>query len=103
MTDNLRIETDHLESLAIEQDESGAAIVDSQAVVDGTGYKLLWDHGLLSFPTAMTVWGIENLRADACTSMAAVCTDLSERLRASAVAYTGTDEQAGENVDRQVL
>lgn len=103
MSGDLGITPEHLEELAIEQDQSATAISDAMEAVNGKAYLLLWDHGLISFPSAFTMISVERFRESACTNMIAVCNDQSEKLRASAKAYGDVDTQAGANLNRQML
>ncbi len=103
MSDNLYVQSEYLEKLAVEQEEAAAEIESAKAETDGLAYKLIWDHGLASGSLWMEMFNTERERAVSCDNMTKMCTDLAARLRNSVTAYRSTDEQTGENLDQQML
>ena len=109
MAENLQVEVAYLNQLADEQSEAPTKIQSAKDEISGAGlltslaYSLIWDHGLISAAFWTPMFGTEEARQSACDNMMSVCADLEAKLIASAEAYTSTDAQTGENLDKQML
>jgi hypothetical protein len=103
MPNKFEVKTAYLEQLAVEQEEAAVEIGNAMELTNGLAKKLVWDHGLISAGFWGVMFGTENERETACTNMAAVCTDLAAKLRASVTSYTSADEQTSGNLGQQMV
>ncbi|WP_102417966.1 ESX-1 secretion-associated protein [Mycobacterium sp. 4858] len=100
---NLSVTSTYLDKLARAQDATKENFKSSAGAVDGVGVNVWLNHGLACGPGNDAVVGVEVSRAEAIQLMIEVATDLAANLRAAAKAYDGTDQDAAQNLDKQVL
>lgn len=100
---NLSVRSDYLDQLAGKQDATKADFKSSAGAVDGVGVNVWVNHGLACGPGNDAVVELEVFRAEATALMIEVAADLAANLRAAAKAYDGTDRDAAQSLDKQVL
>ncbi len=102
MSDELSVTTTHVRELATKQTAIAAQISSATASPEGTGARMLLNHGVVCASTAAAVTMAEQLRSAACTAMATTSTGLQTKLTAAAAKYDATDTTAAENLGEQV-
>jgi predicted metal-dependent HD superfamily phosphohydrolase len=102
MTD-LVVSAEYLEKLASTQDDAAQSIGSAATAPSGIAYQIWVTHGLICGPCAQAVTGAENARSDAVAAVQADSAGLAAKLRSAEAMYEGTDHQASENLDKQVV
>jgi len=101
--EDLSVTPEYLEHLANKQDESSKELEDAAHEASGIGSAVWLSHGLICGACNVAVVKAEAAHTAACEAMEAVSADLAEKLRAAEDAYEDADEEAGEDLDKQVL
>lgn len=102
MTQELRVETAELRSLAVRQRQAATAFAEAGATTNGVGASVLWTHGVIATATAMAVDTANAARAAATAAMASAASHLSVSLTTAAARYDHTDADEGRSLDRQI-
>jgi hypothetical protein len=100
---DLEVTPEYLSKLATTHD-AAASTAESAANAAASLTSDVWvSHGVASGASNVAFAKAEFARRGAGEAMKGSSTDLSAKLRAADDAYAGTDEQAGDNLDNQVL
>jgi hypothetical protein len=99
----LTVDPDHLENLASKQDQAKEKIEAGPAAADGIGWDVWWSHGLISVASNVSVSKLEAARRAAGDALKNASVDLAANLRKGKEKYRSTDEELGENLDKQML
>ena len=102
MTQELRVETTELRSLATHQREAATALAAAARTTNGVGANVLSTHGVIATSTAMAVDAVDAARGAAAAAMQSVSAHMSESLTIAAARYDHTDGAEGRNLDRQI-
>ena len=105
--ENLSVDPTHIEQLAEGQDLCAGEMAEGIADLDGMTHHvktaqgisgIWWDHGVVCQAGITALRGALEARQSAAGNMETVSTELAEKLRAAAAAYSWTDEQTGDYV-----
>jgi len=101
-TEDRRIASATIQSLASLQDNAARGINSAVLSVQGTGDNMTATHGMICAVTNNAVKAAESERATAGTRTAGVCTELAGKLRDAAQKYDETDLAEKGNLDQQM-
>jgi hypothetical protein len=100
---NLVVTPNYLEQLATIENQASDNIGSAAEVTKGVSADVWLTHGVGSEPSNIALTRVEGARRAAVEAMQSVCHDLAAKLGTAAEAYTRTDEQAGANIDNQLV
>jgi len=99
----LTVDPEHLENLASKQDQAKEKFEAGAAATDDIGWDVWWTHGLISAPSNVSVTKLEAARRAAGDALKNASGVLAANIRRGKQKYLSTDEQLGENLDKQML
>lgn len=100
--DELRIATDHLDRLAVQQANAAAVTRSATVAVEGVDAAVRGTHGTIAAEAASALEAVLPARHRAGMRMAAISADLSEKLADAAKRYDRVDDAAGGVLDTQM-
>lgn len=100
---DLHVIPGHLNELAAKQDEMAGGAEQAAATTANLKSAVWVSHGVVSEYSNRWFGRAEAARNDALKSLQQECVDLAAALRATGAAYENLDQQAGENINNQVL
>ncbi|WAC93300.1 ESX-1 secretion-associated protein [Mycobacterium sp. Aquia_213] len=100
---DLVVTPNYLDRLATIENQASDKIGSAAGATNGVSSDVWLTHGVASEPSNIALTRAEAARRSAIEAMQSVCKDLAVKLGAAADAYSKTDEQAGGNIDKQLL
>jgi len=100
--DDLRVTTEHLGDLSVEQARVAAKIRSATVAVDGVDAAVRTTHGSIASATSSALEAVLAARSDAGTKIAAIADDLSRRLTDAANRYDRADDETGGALNTQM-
>jgi hypothetical protein len=100
---NVTVDPKHLRGLATTQDQSSDDMTAAINKTDGVSKRIWMSHGVYVGAANKAIEQAEAARKAAGKAVQAFSADLAKTLRTAVTAYAGTDDNAGENIDKQVL
>lgn len=100
---DLVVTPNYLDKLATIENQASGKIGSAAQVTNGVSGDVWVSHGVASEPSNIALTRAEGARRSAVEAMQHVCEDLAVKLGAAADAYAKTDEQAGGNIDQQLV
>jgi hypothetical protein len=99
----LTVDPKYLKELAKKQDRASAKAGSAAEATSEASKWVWWTHGVISGASNAGVANAEAARRAAGEAMEKTAAHLGLTLRKAAEAYEGTDQDAAENLDKQVL
>ncbi|OBH39605.1 hypothetical protein A5692_00535 [Mycobacterium sp. E342] len=93
----------HLEELATTQDQASTQAGTAASAASGLETAVWVTHGVVSWYSNLAFTKAAEARKSTGEAMSKASTELAEKLRTAKKVYASTDEQAGKNIDKQVL
>ncbi|MEE6178201.1 type VII secretion target [Mycobacterium sp. 050134] len=100
---NLKVDPTTLTGLAKIQDDAAKQAGTAAEAASTLETQVWMSHGVISAASNISFTEAEAARRAAGEAIQKSCGQLAEKLNTAAAVYTGTDEQAASNLDRQVL
>ena len=100
---NIKVDPKHLRGLATTQEQPSDDMTAAINATAGISKKIWISHGVYVGAANKAIERAEAARNTAGKAVQAFSADLAETLRTAVTAYEGTDDNAGENIDTQVL
>jgi Excreted virulence factor EspC, type VII ESX diderm len=91
----LGLTSSYIRELSDIQNSAKTYIELASEVTDGVSMSMLANHGSICSPSIAALAMANSAREAACTAMASVSEDLSEKLKVSAFQYDQTDAEGG--------
>lgn len=102
MTGYLGVTAAHVRELSATQGEVGAQIKAASAVTSGVSSSMLVNHGIVCSGSIAAVAMAHSARQSACSAMASMSSDLSEKLGSAAGDYEKIDQAMGDRLGQQM-
>lgn len=93
----------HLDRLATAQDQASTQAGTAANAASDLEVSVWVTHGVVSARSSLAFTKAANARKSTGDAMSKASTELAEKLRTAKQVYASTDEQAGENLNKQVL
>ncbi|SPM43461.1 ESX-1 secretion-associated protein EspC [Mycobacterium numidiamassiliense] len=93
----------HLDKLAATQDQAAAQATTAASAGSNVQVAAWVTHGVISGVSNVAFTGAAAARQKTAEAVSKASTELAAKLRTAKAVYTGTDDEAGQNIDRQVL
>jgi len=100
---NLVVSADYLEKIASTQDDAAQSLGSAATAPSGTSDQVWITHGVICGPCANAMAEAEGVRSDVVKAVQAYSASLAGKLRAAEAMYQSTDQQSGENLNKQVV
>jgi Excreted virulence factor EspC, type VII ESX diderm len=99
---DLAVTPEYLDTLAAMQDQAADKAGSAATAASDLSGKLWLSHGIASGASNLAFSNAEEARQAAGNAIKKASTELAVKLRAASDAYQATDDQTGENIDKQV-
>ncbi|MBY0441963.1 MAG: ESX-1 secretion-associated protein [Mycobacteriaceae bacterium] len=99
---DVEITTEHLNQLADKQDQAAAGSGEAAMTASDMKTNLWVSHGVASGPSNDAFTKAERARRHAGIALQNASAALAEKLRTAAAAYTSTDQQTSDNINKQL-
>lgn len=93
----------HLDRLATAQDQASTQAGTAASAASGLETDVWVSHGVVSWYSNLAFTKAADARKSTGDAMGKASTELADKLRTAKKVYASTDEQAGKNIDKQVL
>ncbi|BBY03369.1 ESX-1 secretion-associated protein [Mycobacterium seoulense] len=93
----------HLEQLATTQDQASTQAGTAASAASGLEVDVWVTHGVVSWYSNLAFTKAADARKSTGDAMSKASTELADKLRTAKRVYASADEQAGKNIDKQVL
>jgi Excreted virulence factor EspC, type VII ESX diderm len=100
---DVTVTPEHLDKLATAQDQASTQAGTAASAADGLEVDLWVSHGVVSGASNVAFTKAAAARKSTGDAMSKASTELAGKLRTAKGVYATTDDQAGENIDKQVL
>jgi len=97
------VKTEHLSKLATTQDQTADELAAATAAASNLSTQVWVSHGVTSGFSNVAFTKAEAARRAAGEAMKEASSSLAGKLRTASDVYQSTDEQAGKNIDKQVV
>lgn len=100
---NVAVTPAHLDKLATAQDQASTQAGTAASAASSLEVDVWVSHGVVSWYSNLAFTKAADARKSTGDAMGKASTELADKLRTAKKVYEKTDDQAGENIDQQVL